>query len=291
MTNYQQKCKNMENSPDSSHITPVLTTAETDPTCGSQLTGTRALYFDCLSGISGDMTLAALIHLGADLDKIRKELMTLDIGPFDIIPHEASASGISGIDLEVKIPPEEEAHVHRTFAFIRDMITRSGLSHGAKSAAIDIFSVIGRAEAAVHGKPLDEVTFHEVGAVDSIIDIVGTAVAIDLLGSPKIFCGPVHDGGGFVNCRHGQIPVPVPAVVEMLPGSGIPIIIESDVATEMVTPTGFGILAGLSAEFRRDMGLIIEKSGYGFGKRKTKEFNALRIILGEEYNDKVMTDR
>lgn len=161
------------------------------------------------------------------------------------------------------------------------MIERSALSAPAKRMAVDIFTVIGKAEAAVHDMQLENVTFHEVGAVDSIIDIVGTAICIDLLGIEKIYCSPVHDGSGFIRCRHGLIPVPVPAVMEMLKGSEISIVTE-DVDTEMVTPTGFGILKGLGATCGKMPKVNILDVGYGFGKRDTGRFNAVRVVLGLE---------
>jgi len=244
----------------------------------------KIIYFDCNAGISGDMTLGALIHLGADPAKIKSELMTMALDPFDLIPHGDSVSGISGISLEVALD-RDDSHTHRTFGLIRGMIESSGIAHAAKERAIASFAAIAKAEAAVHDKPVDEVAFHEVGAMDSIIDIVGMAVAMDMLGNPRVFCGPLHDGHGFIECRHGVIPVPVPAVVEMLTACGLPIVIESDVGTEMVTPTGLGILMGSGAEFRPNMGLRAERAGYGFGKRKTKEFNGLRAIMGEEFTE------
>jgi uncharacterized protein (DUF111 family) len=124
------------------------------------------------------------------------------------------------------------------------------------------------------------VVFHEVGAVDSIVDIVGAAICVDLLRVDEVYCSPVHDGSGFINCRHGLIPVPVPAVMEMLKGSGISIVGE-DVNTEMVTPTGFGILKGLGAKCARLPEIRVSDVGYGFGKRDTGRFNALRVIIGE----------
>jgi uncharacterized protein (DUF111 family) len=127
--------------------------------------------------------------------------------------------------------------------------------------------------------PVSEVVFHEVGALDSIVDIVGAAVCVDLLGADEILCSPVHDGSGFIHCRHGLIPVPVPAVMEMLKGSGISIVGE-DVNTEMVTPTGFGILKGLGARCTRLPEINVTGVGYGFGKRNTGRFNALRVIMG-----------
>jgi uncharacterized protein (TIGR00299 family) protein len=283
-------------------------------------TGEKVLYLECVAGISGDMTLGALIHLGADAEAIKTALSSLKIGPFNLVANYVSRSGVAGIDLDViiydepqhdhdydiaeskddeerrRIYPQDHDlgnpvehghkaydHPHTTYRQITELIENSDLTENAKRMATDIFTVIGKAEAAVHGKNLEDVAFHEVGAMDSILDIVGTAVAVDILGIDHILCGPVHDGQGFIECRHGIIPVPVPAVMEMLKTSDIPVIIETDVTTEMVTPTGFGILEGLKAEFRETVGIRPEKVGYGFGKRATGRFGAVRVILGEEY--------
>jgi uncharacterized protein (TIGR00299 family) protein len=288
---------------------------------GEYAGGKKVLYFECGAGISGDMVLGALIHLGVDAEDVKAELSKLNIGPFNLVPNHVSRNGVMGVDLEVIIYDEpqhdhdyytasgserderdvdypkehdfehliethgneDDEHAHATYRGIKALIEGSGLSPDVKRMAGDIFAAIGRAEAAVHGRQLDDVTFHEVGAMDSILDIVGTAVAINLLGVNRILCGPVHDGQGLIECRHGLIPVPVPAVMEMLKDSEIPLIIETDVKTEMVTPTGFGILKGLRAEFHPTVGLRPEKVGYGFGKRATGRFNAVRVILGEEY--------
>jgi uncharacterized protein (TIGR00299 family) protein len=269
----------------------------------------RVLYFDCVAGISGDMTLGALIHLGADIDRLRAELDKLGVSGFSLVPGKAQMNGITGVNLEVRIDDENgedgahdrgfdhshdgghaHAHTHeepriahhgpeRSFRDIRALIENSGLSDNAKRMSIAIFSVIAEAEAAVHDMPEENVVFHEVGALDSIVDIVGAAVCVDMLGADEILCSPVHDGSGFIHCRHGMIPVPVPAVMEMLKGSGIRIVGE-DVNTEMVTPTGFGILKGLGARCTRLPELRVAGVGYGFGKRQTGRFNALRVILG-----------
>ncbi|MDR1953284.1 MAG: LarC family nickel insertion protein [Clostridiales Family XIII bacterium] len=253
-------------------------------------TGEKVLYFECGAGISGDMTLGALIHLGVDAEAIKTALSSLKIGPFDLVPNYVSRNGVAGVDLDVIIEGEPQHdhhhthhHTHTTYRQITALIENSDLTENAKRMATDIFTVIGKAEAAVHGKNLEDVAFHEVGAMDSILDIVGTAVAVDMLGVSRILCGPVHDGQGFIECRHGVIPVPVPAVMEMLKTSDIPVIIETDVTTEMVTPTGFGILEGLKAVFREAVGIRPKKVGYGFGKRDTGRFGAVRAILGEEY--------
>jgi len=174
-------------------------------------------------------------------------------------------------------------YAHRLYKEIRGMILASGISKTAKTYALAIFDEIASAEAAVHKVNKEDVGFHEVGAMDSIIDIVGTAVAIEQLGDVDIYCSAVRDGSGMIMSRHGIIPVPVPAVMEMAKGADIPIIIESDVKTEMVTPTGFGIIKGLRAKFEPGLGIIPEKTGYGFGKRDTGRIGAVRVTIGEKY--------
>jgi uncharacterized protein (DUF111 family) len=282
----------------------------------------KILYFDCSSGISGDMTLGALIDLGVDVEAVKTELRKLGIGNFDLVRRTKERSGIGGTDLDVIIydeaPPQEhddseaqgrvhahdeaaihdhnhprdhdhshaEAairgrdHSHRTYTSIKTMIENSGISGNAKRMAIDIFTVIGKAEAAVHGEPLEKIAFHEVGAMDSILDIVGTAIAVDMLGVTSFLCSPIHDGHGQILCRHGLIPVPVPAVMEMLKASEIPVVLEKDVETELVTPTGFGILEGLGAVCAPEVCIKVERVGYGFGKKETGKFGAVRAILG-----------
>ncbi|MDR3363962.1 MAG: LarC family nickel insertion protein [Clostridiales Family XIII bacterium] len=180
-------------------------------------------------------------------------------------------------------PAHTHEHTHRRHRDIKRMISESGIAGRAKAYALAIFETIADAEAAVHKTDKELVAFHEVGAMDSIIDIVGTAIAIDLLGVSEFCCSAPHDGSGSIVCRHGIIPVPVPAVVEMAKGAGIPIIIESDVKTEMITPTGFGIIKGLGAKFEPRLGILPEKAGYGFGKRDTGRLGAVRVTLGEKY--------
>jgi uncharacterized protein (TIGR00299 family) protein len=265
----------------------------------------RVLYFDCIAGISGDMTLGALIHLGADADRLRGELDRLGVSGFALVPAKAQMNGITGVNLDVRIDGDshggghahghdhthdhEHSHTHdhahgdetehRSFGSILAMIENSGLNDNVKKMSSSIFAAIAEAEAAVHDMPVGDVVFHEVGALDSIVDIVGAAICVDMLGADGILCSPVHDGSGFIHCRHGMIPVPVPAVMEMLKGSGISIVGE-DVDTEMVTPTGFGILKGLGARCTRLPEMNVIGAGYGFGKRDTGRFNALRVILG-----------
>ena len=275
----------------------------------------KILYFEAPDGISGDMTLGALIDLGADVSAIKRELDTFVPGEYELIPRPFERNGIHGVSLDVIVPGEMHDHGHsrqkepspmshdhghsrqkepspmsghRRYGEIAEMISGSGIPGEAKGYALAIFDVIAEAEAAVHRVPKAEVVFHEVGAMDSIIDIVGTAIAVSLLGADAFYTAALHDGSGVIECRHGVIPVPVPAVMEMAKGRDVPVVIESDVDTEMITPTGFGIIAGLGAKFEPRLGIVPEKTGYGFGKRDTGRLGALRVTLGELYEEEAI---
>ncbi|MDR0853719.1 MAG: LarC family nickel insertion protein [Clostridiales Family XIII bacterium] len=275
----------------------------------SEKNGGRILYFECNDGISGDMTLGALIDLGVSVLDIKRELDKFVPEPYDLVPHPFARNGINGTNLDVIIEGEggsvmqgqlpshapksynfvsydEPSHTHthsRSFADIKKLIEKSSITGRSKGYAVSIFRVIAEGEAKVHGLPPEDVTFHEVGAMDSIIDIVGTAIAVDILGVEKIFTGVLHDGSGTILCQHGVIPVPVPAVMEMSQNAGYPMVIHEEVETEMITPTGFGIIKGLGAEFDPALSIIPEKVGYGFGKRDTGRLGAVRITLGTLY--------
>jgi pyridinium-3,5-bisthiocarboxylic acid mononucleotide nickel chelatase len=181
---------------------------------------------------------------------------------------------------------QSHSHMERNLRSIEELIDTSDLNQNVKDFSKLVFGEIARAEAKVHNKDINEVHFHEVGAIDSIVDIVGAAICIDLLGIKKVYSSPQHDGKGFIECQHGIIPVPVPAVMEMLKGSGIPIISE-DINTELVTPTGMGIIKCLASNFGNMPAMIIDKVGYGLGKRETGRFNALRVAMGSLYEDDV----
>ena len=168
----------------------------------------------------------------------------------------------------------------RSYADIYQMISRSDLSEFVRGTALRVFETIGIAEAAVHGKNLDEVHFHEVGAVDSIVDIVGSALALENLGIDDIVCSPIADGSGWIQCRHGLIPVPVPAVMKMLEGTDIPYR-TGTCDTELVTPTGMGLVKTLCRQFGSLPAMRILRTGYGFGQRQIGRLNALRVVLGE----------
>lgn len=271
----------------------------------------KVLYFDCFSGISGDMTLGALIDLGIDRELFLSELDKLNLAGYEIRIENSIKNGITGTDVHVilnsdyeeysekRIQHEHESHDHhhghehhehrhhmhhhehnsRNLKDIEELIDASELKLSIKEFSKKVFDEIARAEAKVHNKSVNEVHFHEVGAIDSIVDIVGTAICLDLLGVQKVYSSPLHDGKGFVECQHGKIPVPVPAVLEMLKGSKIPLITEN-IDTELVTPTGMGIIKCLADDFGNMPAILIDRIGYGMGKRDTGGFNALRVVMG-----------
>lgn len=285
----------------------------------------KILYFDCFSGISGDMTLGALLDLGVDEVAFRKELSKLNLQGYEIAIEQKLKSGIVGRDVHVILHDEEHthhehhhdhhhthehdhnhghhehthhshehgnhhkhggadhhhehSHTARNLTDIEVLIETSDLNQRVKDFSKKVFREIARAEAKVHNKAIEEVHFHEVGAVDSIVDIVGVAICLDLLGVDKVYSSPMHDGQGFIKCQHGMMPVPVPAVMEMLSSSNIPLISE-DVNTELVTPTGLGIIKCLAENYGKMPAMKVEKTGYGMGKRETGRFNALRVVLG-----------
>ncbi|MCG9966797.1 nickel pincer cofactor biosynthesis protein LarC [Pelotomaculum terephthalicicum JT] len=240
----------------------------------------KVLYFDCFSGISGDMTLGALIDLGIDVELFKGELHKLNLTGYEITIQKKVKHGIAGTDIEINAS-KDHAHSSRNLRDIEMLIDSSGLNEQVKCFSRKVFREIAGAEAKVHNKSIDEVHFHEVGAVDSIVDIVGTSICLDLLGAQKVFSSPLHEGQGFIECLHGMLPVPVPAVMEMLAGGRIPIpVITENINTELVTPTGIGIIKCLASGFGSMPAMIIQKVGYGMGKRETGRLNAMRIVLG-----------
>ena len=269
----------------------------------------RVLYFDCFSGISGDMTMGALLDLGIDKELFKSELDKLNLAGYEIVIGKKVKNGISGTDVQVILNEEhsqnhhdphehhghhhnhsEESHTHhslqpqRNLETIELLIDSSSLKQGIKDFSKKVFREVAKAEAKVHDKSINEVHFHEVGAIDSIVDIVGVAICIDLLGIKKVFSSALHDGKGYIECQHGILPVPVPAVMEMLSDSQIPLITE-DVNTELVTPTGLELLKCLASDFGNMPAMIIDKIGYGMGKRETGRLNALRIVMGTLFGE------
>ena len=196
----------------------------------------KILFFDCQSGISGDMILGSLIDLGLDIKKIRAVLKSLDLSDYKISASQTSRSSIAGRKFDVVVRSKKDSHHHsKTFPHIKKIINNSNLPGEVKINSIEVFKRLGNAEAKVHGTTLNKIHFHEVGAVDSIIDIVGGCLAIHMLGADKIFSSPINTGEGTVTCEHGVFPVPAPATLELL--KGIPCY-SSGIKKEMATPTG-----------------------------------------------------
>ncbi|CCJ33172.1 nickel pincer cofactor biosynthesis protein LarC [Caloramator australicus] len=244
------------------------------------------LYFDCFSGISGDMAVGALLDLGVPKDYLIENLKSLNIDEeYEIEIRKSNKNGIEGTDFYVFLKEENIHHHERNLKDIISIIDKSRITDGAKEIAKRIFNIIAEAEAKVHGKSIDEVHFHEVGAVDSIIDIVGVAVCIDYLKPDKIISSYVNTGSGFVKCQHGILPVPAPATMNIL--KDVPIYFDER-KFELTTPTGAAILKGLCTEFVEGINMKIRAVGYGCGKKNTEKPNVLRIVLGDEDKEEVV---
>lgn len=236
----------------------------------------RLAYFDCASGIAGDMTLGALIDAGADLSAIQSGVESLGLPSVRIVATEVRRKGFRGLAIQIQHEPE---HKHRHLHHITEMIDAGQLSPRAKDLAKRIFTRLGEAEAKVHGVEIRKVHFHEVGAVDSIADIVGTSVALDQLNIERIQASPVPTGHGFIDIAHGRCSIPAPATAELL--RGIPLAV-SNVEAELTTPTGAAILAALADGFGPLPEMTVEKIGYGAGTRDFDSHpNLLRVLIGE----------
>ena len=239
----------------------------------------KVLYFDCFSGISGDMMVGALLDLGIDSAAFAHELSAMGLGGYNFEVRKTTKNAITGTDFSV-ILLQPDAQEERNLYEIEQLIERGGIKDGVKRLAKSVFREIAQAEATVHGKSIKEVHFHEIGAVDSIVDIVGAAICLDMLGVDEIYASELHEGKGFVETRHGRLPVPVPAVAQMMAGSGIPMI-QEEIQSELVTPTGIGLIKTIASSFGAlPPQFCVEKTGYGFGKRETGRLNALRVMIG-----------
>lgn len=239
----------------------------------------KFLFFDCFSGISGDMAVGGLLDLGIDHNQFLLELEKLNIKGYQIEITPSIKKGITGTDFKVLLDQHE--HHHRNLYDIEKIIDDSNLKDSVKEMSKKIFRIVAAAEAKVHSKPIKDVHFHEVGAVDSIVDIVGVCICIDFLRIDKVYTSSLQVGSGFVQCAHGKIPVPAPATLEIL--KGVPIYNEG-IKSELVTPTGAAIVKGLSLEFGDIPSMEIEKIGYGLGKRDLDLPNVLRVVLGQKKN-------
>lgn len=233
------------------------------------------LYFECKSGISGDMSVGALLDLGASREKLDTALTSMNLdNEFKYNITKKSINGIMATDFDVILPEhhhhhehsEGHHHEHRNLDDVNQIIDKADISENAKNLAKKIFKIVAEAEAKVHGKDIQDVHFHEVGAIDSIVDIVSFAVLFNDLSPEKIYISTLSDGQGFVMCQHGKIPVPVPAVCEIVSKYKLPLKI-TDNNGEMVTPTGAAIAAAIFTGEKLPDEFVIEKTGYGAGKR------------------------
>jgi len=236
----------------------------------------KIAYLDCISGISGDMTLAALVDAGVPLEALQDAIDSLNIPGCRLVAEEVKRHGFRATHVRIEHEPE---HAHRHLHHIVSMIEGSRLTPAQQDLAKRIFQKIGEAEAKVHGTTLEKIHFHEVGAVDSIADICGAAVGLNLLGVDRIVASPVPTGTGYIKIAHGRVSVPAPATAELL--RGIPLV-ETSINCELTTPTGAAILATVADSFGPLPGMRIETIGYGAGTAELREqANVLRLIVGE----------
>ena len=239
----------------------------------------KILFYDCFSGISGDMNLGAMIDLGVDPEYLRAELSRLGLdGEFELRVRKEARQGIRGTRVDVDLTPRGADPGHRDLRDIEAILARSGLAENVRKTSLDIFRRLAAAEAGVHGQDIDDVHFHEVGATDAIVDIVGAAVCFHRLSVDAVWSSPVELGGGFVRCAHGTLPVPAPATVALLQGCPTT---RGAVREETATPTGAAILAALVDRYTDGPSLTVERTGYGVGHRKTAIPNLLRVHLAE----------
>ncbi len=262
------------------------------------------LYLDCPSGISGDMAVAALLDLGADENVLRQALKSLPVSGYEVKISRVVKSGLDACDFNVILDKAHENHdhdmeylhghdhhhdhghhhdhhhhhEHRGLKEIMEIIRQGEMTDGAKALAVKIFQIIGQAEAKAHGVPADQVHFHEVGAVDSIVDIVAFAVCFDNLGITEVVLPKLNEGTGTVRCQHGILPVPVPAVANIVSDCQLPLHI-MDVAGEFVTPTGAAIAAAIFTSTKLPETFYIKKIGLGAGKRHYERPSLLRAML------------
>ncbi|MDO4943388.1 MAG: nickel pincer cofactor biosynthesis protein LarC [Lachnospiraceae bacterium] len=252
----------------------------------------KVLYFDCSSGISGNMTLGALLEITGEEQFLSDELKKLGIDGYGIEISKKVKNGITGTYVDVILEQEhhhahgchehshEHQHEHRNLNDVNSIIDNSSLDDKVKELAKKIFMRVARAESKVHNKSLEEVHFHEVGAIDSIIDIVGTSILINKIHPDKIISGIVNDGYGFIECAHGTMSVPVPATSEIFASSNVKFR-QIDIDTELVTPTGAAIIAELAENFTTLPVMSVQKIGWGVGSKDLKIPNVLKVYYGE----------
>jgi len=236
----------------------------------------RTLYFDCFAGASGDMILGAMVAAGVESQALLGQLSLLDVPGYTIEFQTVDRSGISATYARVQTLDEQ---THRHLGHVLKIIYDSQLSVEVKDRAAKVFSRLAEAEARVHNVPVERVQFHEVGALDAIIDVVGAAICFNLAGIERFVCSPLHVGSGFVDIAHGRFPVPPPAVAQLLKGAPV---YATDIKGELVTPTGAAIIATVCSEYGPLPQMELSGTGYGAGTRQYEKFpNVLRVLIGE----------
>ena len=235
----------------------------------------KIAYFDGFSGISGTMILGALLDAGLELEQLEGQLAGLDLDGYRLVVDDVRRNGIRGTHVEVAI---EESGVERHLNDIETIIAQSQLPDRVKAQSLSIFRRLAEAEARVHGEPIDQIHFHEVGALDAIIDVVGSVTGLWLLEVQQVYSSHVHVGCGTVECAHGTLPLPAPATAELL--RGVPIY-GRDIDAELVTPTGAAILTTLATGYGSGPAMRVAQIGYGAGTRMLALPNLLRVLIGE----------
>ena len=241
----------------------------------------KILYFDCFSGVSGNMILGAMVDAGIDIKALKKELKKLDLHGYSLKVSKVKRKGIKGTKVDVIV--DKKKHLHHThYKDIKRLIERSKLPEKIKEDSLSIFKNIAEAEAKIHRTSVDNVHFHEVGAVDSIVDVVGASICINLLNPDIILSSPINTGKGMVKTEHGLLPVPAPATTEML--KGFPSY-SSDIEFELATPTGVGIITAMAKASNTIPVMKTNAIGYGAGSKDFSDSpNLLRIMIGEGYS-------
>ncbi|MEO8574368.1 MAG: nickel pincer cofactor biosynthesis protein LarC [Pyrinomonadaceae bacterium] len=236
----------------------------------------RTLYFDCFAGASGNMILGGLVALGVDRDALVAQVATVTPVSFAIEFTDVNRSGIAAVHANVRVPDEK---AHRHLSDIEKIIESSAVSHPVKERSKAIFRRLADAEGKVHGLDPGQIYFHEVGAMDAIVDIVGSCIGFEMLGIERFLCSKIHVGSGFIDIAHGKFPVPPPAVTELLKGTPF---YSTEIVGELATPTGVAIITTLCDDFESNVDITSDQVGYGAGTREYDNFpNALRMIVGE----------
>lgn len=242
----------------------------------------KVAYFDCFAGASGDMILGACLDAGLDISRLREEIEKLGLGNYHLDAKRVTKKGVAGTQAMVSINQDHHGHHHRHLSHIKEIINSSTLDEIVKDRSVAVFTRLAEAEAQVHNCDLESVHFHEVGAMDAIIDVVGAVAGLQILGIEKCLCSPVHLGSGTVECAHGVLPVPAPATALLV--KGIPVY-ATEVKGELLTPTGAAILGTMCTGFGPMPPMVIERIGYGAGTADPSIPNLLRIAIGESTCD------